>query len=704
MPAFTDQLPDLQHDLAIFVGGLDEQTPTLALKPGYAIARTAFNYEAVATPGGGYRRITGYERYDGHAKPSMAGYYIVQITTFTNVPSLGQTLTGQTSAATGTIIALVNSTTKYLVLTQVTGAFTLSEAVNVGATPIGTAITPTYTLTPLLHAQYKNAAADVYRALISAISGAGPIRGVFALKVDGVLKRYAIRDAGAVYGVDFPTIWEATPSGWDTIELHYEIGFTDGSHATLEPAEGDTLTDGTDTAIIRRVVHESGSWAAGTAAGRFIIDFPDIGTLGAGGAAVAAVIVVTLTGPPTSVELGTIGGRFEVVVRNFGGQLTSTRAYFCDGVNRAYEYDGHVLVPLTSGADVDTPKHVQVHLRHLFLAVGSSLMISGPGTPYKFNAIDGGAEIACGDEITGLVSLPTSNGNATLLVQRRNSMGILFGSSAAGADAWRLFDFNNEVGGVHYSQAVIADAYFLDDSGVQSLRAAAELSGFAPATLTQNLQRWIDDRRGRLSCVCTHHGKSQYRLFFSDGSGLWVTIANGKMVGAMPMQFHVPINVVWNCEDEGGRELTLAGGTNGMVYELDRGTSFDGEVLDSHLRLAWDAKKSPRILKSYRRASLEMSAPGYVALQFSHRVGYGQGKYAQPGQQAVSPDLPAVPNWDAITWDNFFWDGGDTSPTEIILTGDGENIEITINSTTDYLEAFTLYSLIAHFFPRRAIR
>jgi len=690
MPAVVDQLPDLETDIAVFVGGLDEETPTLSLKPGRAVARFAVNYEAVATPGGGYARIGGYERYDGRARPSDATYAIIQVVSFTNVPTSGQTLTGGTSGATATVIATGSN---YIVVTQITGTFTTSEALTVGATPIGTATPQTVTISSKLNAQYLNLAADVYRALIGAVPGSGAVYPV-ALSNSGVLNVFAFRGTG---------LYKASGSGWTAVTLYNEVSFTVGTGT--EPADGTTLTQGANTATIKRTVTESGSWAGGTAAGRFIVTTPAPGNFAAG-AATAPGATFTLSGVQTAITI-TAGGRYEFVVRNFGGRTTTRRIYGCDSINRGFEFDGEVYVPLKTNTTPDTPKHVQVHLQHLMFAIGSSVVSSGPGLPYRFNGTDGGAEIACGDDVTGLIVLPGISGNATLLIDRRNSKGILYGSASAGDDKWRLLDFNadNAAGGLHYSQQVLTDALSLDDAGIISLRAAQELSGFSPATLTYHIQKFITSKRGLLTCSSVHRTKSQYRLFFSDGSGLWTTLVNGKVVGAMPILYSNALAGVWNCETASGEELTFAGAASGgYVYQLDRGSSFDGGNIDALLVLAWDHKKSPRTVKSYRRASIEITSNYYASIGFAHRVGYGQAKYAQPGQQSYETNFSGVPNWDSISWDAFTWDGNTLSPTEVKMTGDGENVEVTLSSTTDIIYPYTLNSVVTHFFRRRSLR
>jgi hypothetical protein len=68
-------MPRVMYEMIALKGGLDLITPTLSLKPG--VARDALNYECNVT--GGYTRIAGYERFDGHASPSTAVYVILSV-------------------------------------------------------------------------------------------------------------------------------------------------------------------------------------------------------------------------------------------------------------------------------------------------------------------------------------------------------------------------------------------------------------------------------------------------------------------------------------------------------------------------------------------------------------------------------------------------------------------------------------------------
>ena len=243
-------------------GGYDLTTPSLNLKPG--AFRSGQNFVVSST--GGYSRVGGYERYSGQPKPSAATYYIVQVVSFTNTPSTGQTLTQAVTGATG-VIFLVGS--NFVLVTKVTGNFSETNTVAVGATPIGTATATTTVATSLQDAQYLNLAADVYRADIAPVPGSGAVLGVVGAIFAGVEYLYAFRANAGATAVD---MYQSSGSGWTQVTFYNEVVFTAGGTAT--PADGAVLTQGGVTATVKRVVARSGTFAGSTAAGAFIITNP----------------------------------------------------------------------------------------------------------------------------------------------------------------------------------------------------------------------------------------------------------------------------------------------------------------------------------------------------------------------------------------------------------------------------------------------
>lgn len=682
----------VKYDVTRLKGGLDQLTPTLDLPPSFA--REASNYECVAT--GGYARVGGYERFDGQSKPSDATYGIIQITTFTNLPTAGQTLTGVTSLATGAIIAVVDEDDeKYVVVTNIVGTFSASEVVKVGATTIGNTTALTTTLTPLLNAQYLNLAADVYRALIQPLPGSGPVRGIVSHLVGGVHQLYVFRDNA---GATECHMYRATVSGWSQMTFFNEIYFTAGGAST--PADGDTLTQGANSATIKRVVLESGSWLAGTAAGRLIVTNPAPGNFGAGAAVIGAV-TLTLSGIQTAIVLQP-GGHFEFDINNFSGQLSTRKIYGADGVNRCFEWDGVTLVPINTGATIDTPKHIKVHHLHLFVSIGGSIMHSGIGEPYQFTASAGGNEITVGDVITGFLVQPGNVETATMAVLSRNGTGMLYGTSLS---TFNYISFKSSTGAIAYMSQNMDSSYMLDDRGLISLKAAQEFGNFQDATLTKHLHTFISEKQANALCSCISKDKSQYRAFFADGSYLYATIVNGKFIGALVGLFAHPMNCAWNGEAANGSDISYAGSfSGGYVYQLDRGSSFDGEPIEATITLNHNNQKSPRTRKRYRRGSIEVQSEYYASIQFGYTLGYNSTDIAQDVPEDYDTNLGGSGSWDGFIWDEFIWDGRTISPVEVEVKGTAENIQITFASRTDYIYPYILNSLILHYSFRRGLR
>ena len=252
-------LPDVRYELIRLQGGMDQVTPTLSLKPG--VTRRAANFECSIT--GGYTRVEGYERFDGRPSPSAAGYLVIYVPNSFSV-SVGNTVTGGTSAATGKVIAVTQT---YLVVTKVVGTFAEIENIYVGATLIGESTATAGAVTdPSLDSGYRNLAADEYRGDIAAVPGEGPIRGVAYYK-DTV---YAWRDYSVgVPGTLFLRMYKSSSSGWTVVPLGVELSFDGG---TGEILDGQTVTGATSgaTATVKRVVLQDGDWSTSDASGRLI--------------------------------------------------------------------------------------------------------------------------------------------------------------------------------------------------------------------------------------------------------------------------------------------------------------------------------------------------------------------------------------------------------------------------------------------------
>jgi hypothetical protein len=327
-------------------------------------------------------------------------------------------------------------------------------------------------------------------------------------------------------------------------------------------------------------------------------------------------------------------------------------------------------------------------------------MFSAPGLPYDFTALSGAGEIGCPDLITGTIVLPGSQSTAAMLVTTRSNTFILYGT---GASTFQLNSYNTGAGCVDYASQNMDDTYVYDDRGIAKLTTTLNYGNFDSATLTANIKPFIESKRGKVSHATLNRQKSQYRVFYTDGTGLYVTVVNQQLLGCMPVYFPNPIYQVINSKFNSGEEATFFCSTNGMVYQMEKGTSFDGASLDGYITLNVNPSGSPRLLKRYRKAALEVSGSGYAEFNLGYSLGYSNRKITQPISVLYETNVNQM-TWDNFTWDNFTWDGNSTLPNEIELIGTAENIAITIRSTTPYWQSFTLNSVILHYSGRRMMR
>lgn len=677
----------LQSDPFPLIGGLDLVTIPAMVKPGRALS--AVNFEP--DNNGGYTKMRGMERFDGRPRPSDADYYVVECA-ITGTVAVGNTITGVTSTATAKVIAVVSSS--QIIVTKVVGTF-VSETFNVGGSPQGTLTSVSVNSEPtvLLHATYKNLAADEYRADISLPPGSGRIRGVKYF----LGEKYAWRDnAGGTACV----MYKATTSGWTAIVFGKELQF-DG--AVGEILEGQTVTGLTSgaTGVVKRALLRTGTWTV-SGVGTLVFDsitgtFQDNEAIQVGG-----VTKVTANGTQTNISL-LPGGKFEFDIINFFGTAGTERLYCADGVNLLGEFDGARWVPIRTGSTPDTPKFVKEHRKHLVVAIAGSILTSGTGAPYSWTVLTGASELATGQTITGLSPEVGDGISGALLVLTDEKAFILYGTSTSD---FSLVLHSPNSGGKAYTVQNLGYSHFLSNRGVTQLMASQAFGNFQLSVLTNDIQPLIDEKRGKEIASCVVRNTNQYWIFFNDGTGVIMQVrqssnANAPTIGAS-MTFDYGedyvINVVDSFVDENGVDRVLAGANNGYVYELNRGTSIDGASMRFHLMLHFNHSKALRLRKHYVRTILQVESQGYAEFKVGYDLGFGKRGISQ--SDLVSKTLSGAGGfWDALSfiWGLFVWDTPYVDEINVHTPGNGDSIAILVSGDSEITEPFTLQMCIPYF-------
>jgi hypothetical protein len=687
----TPKLYDMRFKL-----GFDQVTPSKYTLPGSC--RDAQNFEVDIN--GGYTSIAGYEAFDGNPSPSDGTYSILNVT-ITGTVSVGDTVTGATTSATGYVLEVDTSGAQaYLVLTKITGAFNdasedLEVAASVEANTDDTAAIGG-ALTSSLDAQYLNLAADQYRADISAVPGSGGVLGVW--RYNDVV--YAFRNNA---GATAAAMYKETSSGWALVTLSEELAFTSGSTEILVGDVIDGLVGGgPGQATVVAVVVNSGIWGNGDAAG-IIVMASHTGTFEAGGIEVSGGgDIATIAGNAATITL-LADGRYEFINYTFGGSAQAEKVYGVDGVNRGFEFDGTNFIPLPTGMVADAPKHVVAHKEHLFFSFGGSVQHSGISDPHSWTVITGAGELAMGDTVTGFSVQPSSQGadslSGSLAIMARNRIKILYGADTA---SWQLTEYRKEVGAYDYTIQEFGMTLMLDDRGVIILETVQEFGNFATSTISRLIQPFVNERKIKVTGSCIVREKSQYRLFFSDKYALYITTDNNQITGIMPVLFNDKVECSFSLEDSTGNEIMMFGSDDGFVYQMDKGTSFDGDDIEAFFVLQFTFCGSQGISKGYQSATMEVSGSGYAEYNFSFELDYASVLTPQSAVVGKTLDFSSA-RWDSFVWDSFVWDGQVLTPSRADLNGDAENISLIFKSEADYFTPLTFSGAQVRYTQRKQI-
>ena len=182
-----------------------------------------------------------------------------------------------------------------------------------------------------------------------------------------------------------------------------------------------------------------------------------------------------------------------------------------------------------------------------------------------------------------------------------------------------------------------------------------------------------------------------------------VMLSAPESAGLMPILFTDIVECVFSLEDNSGNEVMMFGSSDGKVYQLDKGTSFDGDPIEAYFKTFYNFSKSVRYLKKYLGVTMEATGDGYAEFNFSTELGYNSTDISQPGTQNEVLAFGSV-LWDSFVWDAFIWDGASLAPANLKLEGSGENISIVIRKNSDFFAPVNLTGAMIRYTNRRQLR
>lgn len=661
-----------------FNGGLDIMDPPTTIPPGALIGCS--NFEPAIR--GGYRRVDGYERFDGHASPSDATFVTLSLNTVAAI-AVGQTATQ--GGATG-IVAYIDATNLAVVLVNVTGAFVVGAVTiggngftitdvfeNAGST---TALTATYQLQKFLYLQQF-----IARLPYATVLGIFPyLNTVYAIASDGT--------HGHLY--------KATASGWTEIALGIKIQFTNGvySSSMQPPAEGTVCTGTTSgaTFTINRINATSGTW--GTDAAGWIVVSSITGTPVAGETFHDSSATVLFTYQSNAAQTLPASGIYDYRVFNFNAAqnpATGYRLYAANGVGQGFEFEGtqSVFCNIDTGMSPDTPTHLEIHASYLFFGFpGGSLQNSGYQYPLNWNPVFGASERSVGEDITFL----KEDVSETLVIGTAKRIWTLTGIST---ELFQIQVYSPNAGAIPLTVQQPAQIIYMEDRGFTTFSASQEFGDFEANSLSDKIMTLVS----RLVANDTPVGaivtrkKNLYRIAFASGTVLSLGMnAKGQFTGWAPGNYPISptLYVCGYTQQTGGPQVERAfmADDTGMVYEIDKGWTFDGAGVPAFAKLAYYSSKSPDIYKRYRRLRVDLQPEGWLSLILAVDFDYGN-RTAQNNYPLPFTTPGGI--WDVSLWDTFLWDAPQYTQAIMKVEGEGYNIGLFFSSSANTDFPYTLY-------------
>lgn len=197
-------------------------------------------------------------------------------------------------------------------------------------------------------------------------------------------------------------------------------------------------------------------------------------------------------------------------------------------------------------------------------------------------------------------------------------------------------------------------------------------------------------------------------MLYSNGSGVIMRLRLNA-----PPEFgtykydldNATLTGAYTCEDENSAPTYWMCGSDGYVYQCERGRNFDGREIESFCRLPFNHQGSPAAMKRYRLAEVEIRAERSVTLIMGQDRDFDDQSLGTSNWTETRDTIFGGGGfYDLDNWDEVFWDSQTFTYARFELLGTGRNVSLLMYHRTATTEPFILQGVILHFDPRRTSR
>ncbi|WP_416398140.1 hypothetical protein [Allohahella sp. A8] len=383
-------------------------------------------------------------------------------------------------------------------------------------------------------------------------------------------------------------------------------------------------------------------------------------------------------------------GRAQFVSYNFAANPFGVMV-FVDGVNKAkllrfISESQSYLEEITLPGDATPPVAVAANNNILYLATErGSLYYSAVGDPRNFDPVGGLAgEIAVGGKVTGLYPLV----GGALCIQMQNQISVLYGSSEADLQKKDLRLHDDKSGAIAFSSLSYNDLYFLGDRGITSLSATQSFGSFQSGAFSKGITPFIQSRKPYFTCAVAALDRNQLRWAFNSpatqlqGSEvITATFSGNKLAGFTRQVLGFKATCAASGEMRTGEPAVFMGSTDGWVYRMDVGTSFDGLPIQAYFMTAFANSRQPGRKKAFKQATINVQSDGPVPIKAKPVFDFGASDVMAHRVEAIDV-IGGATNFDEANWDSFTWSAPHLNEAHVEIRGRGQNLAMLISSTS----------------------
>jgi hypothetical protein len=321
-----------------------------------------------------------------------------------------------------------------------------------------------------------------------------------------------------------------------------------------------------------------------------------------------------------------LGNKARSVLYNLNGD---DKVVFVDGINypAIYNTTGNTLTAVSSSTDVLGAEHIAVFKNTAFYAKGNNLFFTAPFTVDDFSAANGAGSINVASEVTGLAVFRDQ-----LIIFTADSVKRLTGSTTAD---YQVSPITDRIGCINGDtiQEVGGDIMYLAPDGIRLLSATDRIGDFgldiASDPISKYANKFLSSTPNYTSLLMRE--KAQYRIFAYVESeqrqvakGLIATkfVSQGASGISWSSTFGIKASVA-DSRYSGTSETICFANTDGYVYVLDTGSSFDGESIEAIYESPYMPISDPQVRKSFYKMTLYAEPTGSMSLDLNIKYDFG---------------------------------------------------------------------------------